>query len=127
MAVNQRLDDLTDQRLDDEEQRGRHQGHAPSGINSHGECDRKDGRDESADIGHEAKHHCQNPEQHRVRHADQGQGDADDEPEHDIECSLRQKVSAQALGAIVDGIGSALQVAGSGEPDQTVPQILALR
>ena len=30
-------------RLDDEEQRGRHQGHAPSGINSHGECDRKRG------------------------------------------------------------------------------------
>jgi hypothetical protein len=40
---------------------------------------------------------------------------------------LCHEVSAQALSTIVDGVGRALQVVRSGEPDQTVPEILALR
>ena len=50
-----------------------------------------------APIGHEAQHHSQNPEQYGVRHTDEGQADADDKPEQDIECSLCQEVSAKAL------------------------------
>jgi hypothetical protein len=38
---------------------------------------------------------------------------------------LRQEITTQAFGAVVDCVGSALQVVRSGEPDQTVPEILA--
>ena len=68
-----------------------------------------------------------NPEQHRVRHTDEGKPGSDDDSKQNVEQGLRQEVPAQTVCAVVDRLGGAMQIVRSGEPDQAIYKILPLQ
>ena len=67
------------------------------------------------------------PQSGARRNADQPEADADRQTEGGVERDLRQKEPAQPLTGLVEGGGGPLNVLGSGEPDEPIPEILALQ
>ena len=127
MAVEQRFDHMAGDGLDDEEQERGGDDHRPAGIHRSGQDQGQKGADRATDIGHEAQDRRQHAEQDRTRHPDEPEAGADDRAEGDVEGELRQEEPAQPTRGVVDGRRGAAQVAGAGEPDGAVPQVLPLQ
>src|SRR5215211_5249299 len=126
VAIDQRLDDVADNGLGDEEQRGSPHNHGPARPHRRRQDQRKDRRDDRADIGDKAQDHGQHAPQRRTRHTDQPQADTDHHPEPGIEQQLHQEQAAQALAGFVHGGGGALEVVRAGEAHEAITQILLL-
>jgi len=125
-AVQQRFDDLPDQRFDDEKQRRCPGQHPPARIDRHGQRKRKRCSYDRADVGHKAQHGRENAPQRRAGNPDQPQAAANQHAEARVEHELIEEKPAQARRGVVERRGRALQIVGARQPDQTVPEILAL-
>ncbi|GJD78280.1 hypothetical protein NBEOAGPD_1494 [Methylobacterium gregans] len=126
VAVEQRLDHVAGDRLDHHEQDRGGDHHAPAGIDRGGEDQRQHRGDDGADIGHEAQDGGEHAEQGRARHTDDPEAEPDHHAERDVERELGQEEARQPARGVVDRGRGAAQVAGAGDADRPVPQVLAL-
>ncbi len=126
LAEEQGLDDVTHQRLNDDEERRRPKQHRPTRIDGDGQRERKQRRKERADIGHEPHHAGENAPEDGARNADEPQAQRNDHGEGGVQAELHEIQAAQPMGRIVDGGGGALDVVRPREPDHAIPEILAL-
>jgi hypothetical protein len=91
VPIEQRLDDVADDGLDDQEERRGPQQHRPSRVDRRRKRQRKHGRDDSADIGHEAQNGGEDPPQDGTGNSDNPQTHADHEAERSVHGELHQK------------------------------------
>jgi hypothetical protein len=101
---------MAGQRLHDDEQGSGHQQHRPAGVDRRRQREREGGGDERADVGHKAQDRGEDAPEHRARHADEEQADADHQAEGGVEGQLRQEQLAQTSCGIVEGRGGLLEV-----------------
>lgn len=127
MPIKQRFNDVAHYGLDDDKERRRPQQHGPSRVDRRRKCQRKHGRDDSADIGHEAQNGGENAPQDGAGNSDDPQTDADHDTERSIHGELHQKQPAQAGCGVVERGGRLLQIMRARELDETIPQVLPLQ
>ena len=125
-AVEPWLDDIVADQLRHEEQSDDPQQHRPARIDRDGEGEREKGGQEGTQIRDEAQDGRQQPPQHRIRDANEIQGDADRDAVGRVHDQLHQEIAADPGSGIVEGLSGLVQVAGPGELDEAVAQVLPL-
>ena len=120
MAIDHRLDDLTDEQFQTEDQTRSPDRQRPARVYRRGNQDRQCCADKGADIGNEAQNPRQGAPKDGIGHA----YDREPEPDHDfkggVHRRLGQEIFAQAIGSVIDRRGRSLEVVRSSEPNQTV-------
>ena len=127
VPVDHRLDDMSDDRLDDEKQRGRPDQHRPAGVDGGRQGQGEQRRDDGADIGHEAKDGREDAPEHRARDANEPQARSDHDAKGRIQGELHEEEATETACRVVERRGRLLQILRAGKLDEPIPEILALQ
>ena len=127
VPVQQRFHHVAHQRLDHQKERRRPQQHRPAGVHRSRERQRKHGRDNGADIRHEAQNRGQDAPKHGAGDSDHPQAGADHHTKGGVQSELDEKKPAQACGRIVQRSGRFLQIMRTRQLDESIAQILPLQ
>ncbi len=100
--------------------------HAPSGINSRGERQRKGGGDKGPGVGHEPQNCANNAPEDRIGNTDKAQSQSDDEAEGRVDPGQGQEVPAKPLRGVIKGLRGAMQIIRADETDKSIAQIASL-
>ena len=127
MAVEPGLDNLPDGEFDDEEQSHRPEQHGPPRIDGQRDDHRKRGGNNRADIGHEPQQHPENAPEYRMGYADEPQPGADQHAKARVDRGLRQEVTAEAAGGVIQSHRCAPKISRAGETNEAISQIFPLQ
>ena len=126
LAKEKGLQDVPDGKFGHHNNTDRHQGQRPAVTHRHGDDDGEDRCQKRADVRHEAQHDGQDAPENRARNADHEHRRADEQAGEPVNHHLHGEQAAQPAAGLVQRGRGAVDIAGAGEPDQPVSQILAV-